>query len=108
MRYAAKRVFNGAIGGKAHIGRRTTVHLGFNTALSPVADPGTSPLREANLYAFSGGVDFQMSHFGASVGASYQFGTSPGQSSSTGNLTILQEEILLRSFSVFYAISYDF
>jgi len=108
VRYSAKRVFNGAIGGKAHIGRRTTVHLGFNTALSPVEDPKTSPLRQADLYAFSGGVDFQMGHFGASVGASYQFGTSPGQSSSTGNLTILQEEVLLRSFSLFYAISYEF
>ena len=106
--YAAKRVFNGAIGGKARIGRHSTVHLGFNTALSPVADPATSPLREANLYAFSGGVDFQLTHFGASVGASYQFGTSPGQSAGNGNVAILQSEILLRSFSVFYAISYDF
>ena len=108
VRYAAKRVFNGAIGGKVRIGAHSTVHLGFNTALSPVADPVTSPLREANLYAFSGGVDFQLTHFGASVGAGYQFGTSPGQSASTGNVTILQSEILLRSFSVFYAISYDF
>jgi hypothetical protein len=108
VRYSAKRVFNGSMGGKARVGRRTTLHLGFNTALSPVADPATSPLREANLYGFSGGVDFQLTHFGASVGAGYQFGTSPGQSSSTGNLTILQSEILLRSFSLFYAISYDF
>lgn len=108
VRYSAKRVFNGAIGGKAHVGGRTTVHLGFNTALSPVADAATSPLREADLYAFSGGVDFQFSHFGASVGAGYQFGNSPGQSSSTGNLTILQSEIRVRSLSVFYAISYDF
>ncbi|HZX95278.1 MAG TPA: hypothetical protein VFE90_12220 [Myxococcales bacterium] len=108
VRYSAKRVFNGAIGGKAYVGRRTTVHLGFNTALSPVADPVTSPLREADLYAFSGGVDFQLAHFGASLGASYQFGTSPALTSSPGNLTILQEEVLLRSFSLFYAISYNF
>ncbi len=106
--YAAKRVFNGSIGGKARVGRHSTVHLGFNTALSPVADPATSPLRKANLYAFSGGVDFQLTHFGASVGAGYQFGTSPLQSASPGNVTLLQSEISLRSFSVFYAISYDF
>ena len=108
VRYAARRVFNGAIGGKARIGNRSTVHLGFNTALSPVADPATSPLRKADLYAFSGGVDFQLTHFGASVGVGYQFGSSPGQPASTGNVTILQDEISLRSFSVFYAISYDF
>ena len=108
MRYAAKRVFNGSLGGKVRVGRRTTVHLGFNTALSPVGDPATSPLRKADLYAFSGGVDLQMSHVGASLGASYQFGTSPGQASTNGNLTVLQSEILLRSFSLFYAISYEF
>ena len=108
VRYTAKRVFNGAIGGKARVGRYATVHLGFNTALSPVADPETSPLRQANLYAFSGGIDFQLSHFGASVGAGYQFGSAPGLSSNNGNPTILQDEILLRSFSLFYAISYDF
>jgi hypothetical protein len=108
IRYSAKRVFNGSIGGKARVGRRATVHLGFNTALSPVADPVTSPLRQADLYAFSGGVDFNLSNFGASVGAGYQFGNSPGQTSSNGNLTILQSDIQVRSFSVFYAISYDF
>jgi hypothetical protein len=108
VRYAAKRVLNGAIGGKMRVERHSTVHLGFNTAFSPVADPATSPLREANLYAFSGGVDFQFGHFGASLGAGYQFGTSPGQPASGNNVTILQSEILLRSFSLFYAFSYDF
>jgi hypothetical protein len=107
-RYAAKRVLNGAIGGKARIGRHSTLHLGFNTALSPVADPATSPLRQANLYAFSGGVDFQYTHFGASIGGGYQLGTSPGQSGNPGSVGILQSEISLRSLSVFYAVSYDF
>jgi hypothetical protein len=108
VRYAAKRVFNGAIGGKARIGDHSTVHLGFNTALSPVADAATSPLREADLYGFSGGIDFQMTHFGASLGAGYQLGTSPGQTAAPGNVTVLQSEIQLRSFSVSYAVSYDF
>jgi len=105
--YAAKRVFNVAIGGKARVGRIWTLHAGFNTTLSPVADPATSPLREANLYGLSGGVDFQLSKFGASLGVGYQFGTSPDRSS-TGSLTILQTEISLQSISLFYAISYEF
>jgi len=61
----------------------------------------------ANLYGLSGGVDFQLSKFGASLGVGYQFGTSPDRSS-TGSLTILQTEISLQSISMFYAISYEF
>jgi hypothetical protein len=107
VKYAAKRVFNGAIGGRARLGRIATAHAGFNTALSPVADSDTSPLRAADLYGFSGGVDFQFEKFGASIGASYQFGKSSAQTSIVGT-TIGQSEISLRSISIFYAISYEF
>ena len=108
IKYAARRVFNAAIGGRARIGRVVSLHAGFYTALSPVADPATSPLRSANLFAFSGGVDFRLGKFGASVGLGYQFGTSPAQTTVSGGVTIQQPELSLQSISLFYAISYEF
>jgi len=108
VKYAAKRVFNGALGGRARIGHIATAHAGFNTALSPVANPNTSPLRAADLFGFTGGVDFQFEKFGFSLGAGYQFGKTAATTSILGNATIGQAEISLQSISIFYAISYQF
>jgi len=84
-----------------------TLHAGFYTSLSPVADPAASPLRQADLYGFTGGVDFQLAHFGASLGAGYQFGTSAASSDVISDQE-LQSSVKLDSISVFYAISYQF
>jgi hypothetical protein len=123
VQYAAKRVVNGAVGARARLGDApdwtsrsysidtrvvTTAHLGFNTAFSPVADTRTSPLRSADLYTVTGGVDFQLANFGFSLGAAYQFGTSGAQTAILGSTTIGQAEISLQTFSLFYAISYEF
>jgi hypothetical protein len=123
VQYAAKRVINGAVGVRARLGDApdwtarsysienrvvTTAHLGFNTAFSPVADSRTSPLRSADLYTVTGGVDFQLAKFGFSLGAAYQFGTSAAQTAVLGSTTIGQAEIALQTISLFYAISYEF
>ncbi|HET9598191.1 MAG TPA: hypothetical protein VFP65_21570 [Anaeromyxobacteraceae bacterium] len=108
VKYAAKRVFNVALGGRARIGHIATAHAGFNTAMSPVGDPDNSPLRASDLFGFTGGVDFQFKNLGFSLGAGYQFGKTAAQTSILGNTTIGQAEISLQSISVFYAISYEF
>jgi len=105
--YSARRVYNAAIGGNVKLSDTITLHAGFYTTLSPVADPATSPLRQADLYGFTGGVDFQLAHFGASVGAGYQFGNSAATSSVISDQA-LQSTVKLESISVFYAISYQF
>ena len=106
--YTTRRVLNGAIGGRARIGKIANAHLGFNTAFSPVSDSQTSPLRSADLYTFTGGVDFQYGKFGFSLGAGYQFGTSASQTSIVGGTTIGQAEITIQTVSLFYAFSYEF
>ena len=105
--YSARRVYNAAIGGNVKLSDTITLHAGFYTTLSPVADPATSPLRQADLYGFTGGVDFQLAHFGASVGAGYQFGNSAATSSVISDQA-LQSKVTLESISVLYAISYQF
>src|SRR5262249_31426200 len=105
--YSARRVYNAAIGGNVKVSDTVTLHAGFYTTLSPVADPATSPLRQADLYGFTGGVDFQLAHFGASVGAGYQFGNSSATSSVISDQA-LPSTVKLESISVFYAISYQF
>jgi hypothetical protein len=125
VQYAARRVVNAAVGGRVRLGHESgwsaktysvdlrdriiaTAHLGFNTALSPVADSRTSPLRSADLYTITGGVDFQLAKFGFSLGAGYQFGTSSAQTSIVGSTTVGQAEVRLQTISLFYAISYEF
>jgi len=105
--FSARRVYNAALGGNVKLSSTITLHAGFYTTFSPVADPATSPLRQADLYGFTGGVDFQLAHFGASIGAGYQFGNS----AATSNVISDQElasTVKLESISVFYAISYQF
>jgi len=105
--YSARRVYNVAAGGNVKLSRILTLHGGFYATFSPVADPATSPLRQADLYGFTGGLDFQLEHFGASVGAGYQFGTS-ASAPSTINDQELPSKVKLEAISVFYAISYQF
>jgi hypothetical protein len=105
--YSARRVYNAAIGGNVKVSNTITLHAGFYTTLSPVADSAMSPLRQADLYGFTGGMDFQLAHFGASVGAGYQFGNSAA-SSNVINDQELGSTVKLESISVFYAISYQF
>jgi len=105
--YSARRVFNGAFGGNVRVGRIATLHAGFYSALSPVDQPATSPFRQADLYGLTGGVDFQLEKFGASLGAGYQFGTAQPLGTTAGN-AVSASEISLQSISVLYAISYQF
>ena len=105
--YSARRVYNAAIGGNLKVTSTITVHAGFYTSFSPVADPATSPVRQADLYGFTGGVDFQLPHFGASLGAGYQFGNSAATSAVISDQE-LQNTVQLEAISVFYAISYQF
>jgi hypothetical protein len=108
LRYAARRVFNASVGGNVRVAETVTVHGGFYTALSPVADAATSPLRKADLFGFTGGVDFQFDHFGASLGAGYQFGTSSATPLDLGDQPIRGGEVKVQSISLLYAISYSF
>jgi hypothetical protein len=105
INYAAQRVVNGAIGGNWRVGAIATVHAGFYSALSPVSDPVTSPLRKADLFGFTGGVDFQLARFGASLGAGYQFGTAHALSQPSA---LGVGDVDLKSISIFYAISFQF
>jgi len=107
LTYAARRVFNVALGGNVKVSSTFTLHGGFYTSFSPVADPATSPLRQADLYGFTGGVDLQLSHFGASLGAGYQFGTSAATGFAVGDLTD-KSTVKVEAISVFYAFSYQF
>ena len=107
LTYAARRVFNVALGGNVKVSSTFTLHGGFYTSFSPVADPVTSPLRQADLYGFTGGVDLQLSHFGASLGAGYQFGTSAATGFAVGDLTD-KSTVKVEAISVFYAFSYQF
>jgi hypothetical protein len=107
VNYSARRVYNAAIGGNLKLTNTITLHAGFYTTFSPVADPATSPLRQADLYGFTGGVDFQLAHFGASLGAGYQFGNSAATSTAI-NDQMSQTTVTLESISVLYAISYQF
>ena len=107
LTYQARRVYNAALGGNVKISSALTLHGGFYTSFSPVADPNASPLRQADLYGFTGGVDLQLAHFGASLGAGYQFGNSAATGLSIGDQTN-PSTVKLESISLFYAISYQF
>jgi len=109
FQYSARRVFNVSVGGNYKLGKLATLHGGFYTSMSPVANPDTSPLRHADLYGVTGGVDFQFEHFGASIGAGYEWGSAAstpigidGQVLQGGN------GVSLQSLSILYAISYLF
>jgi len=109
FQYSARRVFNVSVGGNYKLGKLATLHGGFYTSMSPVANLDTSPLRHADLYGVTSGVDFQFEHFGASIGAGYEWGSAPstpigidGQVLQGGN------GVSLQSLSILYAISYFF
>jgi hypothetical protein len=106
--YSARRVYNAALGGNVKVSRTVTLHAGFYTSFSPVADPTTSPLRRADLYGFTGGADLQLEHFGASLGAGYQFGNSAATGIATNDQSVAASTVKLDAISVFYAISYQF
>jgi hypothetical protein len=107
LTHSARRVYNVALGGNVKVTHTLTLHGGFYTSFSPVADPTNSPLRQADLYGFTGGVDFQLSHFGASLGAGYQFGTSAATGLALNDL-VDKSTVKVEAISVFYAISYQF
>lgn len=107
VKYSSRRVYNGALGANWRVAKIATLHGGFYNTLSPVADPATSPLRKADLYGFTGGVDFQLDKFGASIGAGYQFGSSSPTGVAVGGSSIAASDVSLQSISILYAISYQ-
>jgi hypothetical protein len=109
LTYSARRVFNGAFGADLRVGELATLHAGFYSSLSPVADAETSPFRKADLYGATGGVDVQFGSFGASLGAGYQFGNSSQTAGrvAVGNV-LTTSEVSLQTLSIFYAFSYRF
>ena len=106
--YSARRVVNAALGANWRLGQILTLHGGFYSSLSPVADAATAPFRKADLYGFTGGVDFQFEKFGASLGAGYQFGSSQAVGNVALGSALTASEISLQSISIIYAISYQF
>jgi hypothetical protein len=107
--YSARRVFNGAFGADVRVGELATLHAGFYSSLSPVADAESSPFRKADLYGATGGVDVQFGRFGASLGMGYQFGNSSQTTArvAVGNV-LTSSEVSLQTISIFYAFSYRF
>ena len=108
IRYSSRKVYNYSFGGNYAVGRIATVHAGFYTSFSPVADEAASPFRKADLYGATGGVDFQFEHFGASIGAGYQWGKSAPTALTLGNQQVSGSGITLQAISILYAISYQF
>jgi hypothetical protein len=108
IRYSSRRVYNYSIGGNYALGRNATLHAGFYSSYSPVADETNSPFRKADLYGATGGVDFQFEHFGASIGAGYQWGKSAPTPLQLGNQQLAGSGITLQAISILYAISYQF
>jgi hypothetical protein len=108
IQYSARQVFNFSVGGNYKLGERTAVHGGFYTSTSPVhAD--TPLFRSANLYGVTGGVDFQFDHFGASLGAGYEWGrASSTPISVVGHELQGGDGVSLKAISILYAISYSF
>jgi len=106
--YAARQVINGALGGNVKVGKISTLHAGFNTSLSPVADPGAAPFRQANLYGVTAGFDFQLDHFGFSLGAGYQWGWSAATPLDIAGQTVQGSGLKLETVSILYAISFNF
>ena len=107
LTYAARRVFNVSVGGNLKLTRMFTLHGGFYTSFSPVADASASPLRQADLYGVTSGIDFQLEHFSASLGAGYQFGTSAASGVAI-NDQVDKSTVKLEAISLFYAFSYEF
>jgi hypothetical protein len=109
MSYATRPVWNFSAGGNVGLGRIATLHLGFYNSRSPVENPAESPLRKANLYGITGGVDFQFERFGFSVGLGWEFGSSPTVPLAFANgQAIGASSLELQSISILYAISYSF
>lgn len=106
--YQARRVTNVEVGGNWRASRILTVHAGFYTAFSPVENAVTSPLREADLYGVTGGVDFVLGRVGLSVGAGYEFGTSSPTGLSFNNATVAASDLSLKAISFLYSFSYQF
>jgi hypothetical protein len=109
FQYSARRVVNVSVGGNYKLGQHATLHGGLYASMSPVAHPDTSPLRQADLYGITGGVDFQLEHLGASIGAGYEWGSSPSTPVGVGGQVIQGANgVRLQSISIQYAISYSF
>jgi hypothetical protein len=53
-------------------------------------------------------VDVQIQRFGASLGAGYQFGSSPSRGISLGGQSIDASDTQLQSISILYAVSFTF
>jgi long-subunit fatty acid transport protein len=104
-----REVVNVSVGGNYQLSRRFRLHAGFNTDRSPVADPTTSIFRRVNLLGFSTGVSFETSQFTGALGTAY----STGESDQVVNIVDdqgnpISSSLRVRSFRVFYAISFTF
>jgi hypothetical protein len=108
IRYSSRKVYNYSVGGNYAVGRIATLHAGFYSSFSPVADEAASPFRKADLYGATGGVDFQFEHFGASIGAGYQWGKSAPTPLVLGNQQLSGSGVKLQAISILYAVSYQF
>lgn len=106
--YAAQQVTNFALGGDVRITRTFTAHGGFYTSFSPVEDPEATPLRSADLYGLTGGVDLQLDRFGFSIGIGYQFGSSQPSGLAVGDPSLGLAGLSIRAISILYAFSYQF
>jgi hypothetical protein len=69
-------VTNIAIGGNYAFSHVLSIHLGFNSDSSPVADPSRSMFRKVNLFGGTAGLSYQGTTFGASLGLGFSRGES--------------------------------
>lgn len=105
----ADPVVNMAIGGHYLLSKRWSLHAGFFTDNSPVADSDSSDFRTVDLLGVSAGVTFGWTHLSGSLGVTSSWGTTDNRTvgPSLGGVAG-STKIKVSSFTMLYAFSYAF
>ncbi len=101
-----KAVTNVAIGGRWDLTKNTSLHLGFFTSQSPVADD--SVFEVVDLSGVSTGVTLNWAHLSGSIGVVYEWGDQQIVLSSSSLSSSVSGNLGISSFHLLWGLTYQF
>lgn len=101
-----KPVTNVSVGGRWDVTKKTSLHLGFFTARSPVGED--SVFSTVDVYGASTGVSLNWAHLSGSVGVIYEWGSQPISVATASGSASARGEVSITSVYLLWGLSYRF
>ena len=101
-----KAVANVSVGGRWDVSKKTSLHLGFFTARSPVGED--SVFSTVDVYGASTGVSLNWAHLSGSVGVIYEWGSQPISVAASNGSASASGELSITSVYLLWGLAYKF